>query len=142
MHVQATSTTRMWRALCFSMTLFEAYSKSQFVHELPVVQVHRAEQGNAEQLNACQRRAARDATRLTRPWTLGVTKTRLKKRKKQVLPFPESIVAQKSVCPMKHCAALHSKRCQALPWRAVGGPIRRHVQPRFLLQLLGDDVAF
>lgn len=49
--------TRMWRALCFSMTLLEAYSKSQFVHELPVVQVHRAEQGNAEQA-ATQRMSA------------------------------------------------------------------------------------
>ncbi|KAL6828247.1 hypothetical protein V8C40DRAFT_240520 [Trichoderma camerunense] len=57
MHVQAL--TRMWRALCFSMTLFEANSKSQFVHELPVVQVHRAEQGNAQ---ATQRMSAPRST--------------------------------------------------------------------------------
>ncbi|KAL6834161.1 hypothetical protein J3E69DRAFT_326140 [Trichoderma sp. SZMC 28015] len=87
----------MWRALCFSMTLFEAYSKSQFVHELPVVQVHRAEQGNAEQLNACQRRAARDATRLTRPWRLGCDENAPEKKKKTSFALPSKF-SPKSRC--------------------------------------------
>lgn len=80
------------------------------------------------QLNACQRRAARDTTRLIdRPWTLGCDEDAPEIEKKNKFFPPRKLSPKKSVCPMKHC----NQRAARLSLAAVGGPIRRHVQPRF-----------